>query len=313
MKKQFFKIFLPKKLLTRFILIILLPLMILQLLVGVYFYNKHWDTISRRLASDVVSEISLVATWLEKQDQAPKNLDLFSSSLGMDFVFKSGEKIPQKKMNKAIAAQKLRNEMKQIDFDVQSLTDKKSGQQHVYIQLTKGLLEVVIPQKRFFSSTVPSFLLWMLVSSFLLFGIAFIFMKNQVRAMVRLAKAAESFGMGQDIKFKPEGAEEVRQAGLSFIEMKERLARYLNERTTMLAGVSHDLRTPLTRMKLALSMMEPDETTQMLNQDILEMEHMLTGYLDFAKTDEKEKFQKVALSSVLENLVENFKRIDSQF
>lgn len=308
MTKDFFKLFLPKKLLTRFVLIILLPLLVLQLLVGFYFYNKHWNAISRRLAADVVNEISLVAEWAEKNNRVSDNLQVFSSALGMEFSFKAGEKIPDKKMHRTLESQSLRKGIKQIDFDVNSLTDDQSGSQHVFVQLSKGVLEVIIPRKRFFSTTVPSFLLWMLVSAFLLFGIAFVFMKNQVRAMVRLAKAAESFGMGQEIKFKPEGAAEVRQAGQAFIEMKERLARYLNERTTMLAGVSHDLRTPLTRMKLALSMMEPDETTKMLNQDITEMEQMLTGYLDFAKTDEKEKFQKVNLSEVMENLVESFKR-----
>ena len=305
----FFKKHTPSHLLTRFVLIIIMPLIILQLLVGTYFYNKHWNSISRRLAGDIVGEISLVAKWAETQENPNQHLDIFSSSFGMDFFFQEGGKLPDFKGHKALEAKTLRTEIRNIPYPCKTLTDKESSEQYLYIQLKNGVLKIEIPRKRFFSTTVPSFLLWMFISSCFLFTIAFLFMKNQVRAIVRLANAAESFGLGQEIKFKPEGAAEVRQAGQAFIEMKDRIARYLNERTTMLAGVSHDLRTPLTRMKLALSMMAPDETTQMINQDITEMEQMLTGYLDFTKGNEKEKIQKINLSDFMKTLTEKFERL----
>ncbi len=306
---SFLKKYAPSRLLTRFVLIIILPLIVLQLLVGIYFYNKHWDSISRRLSNDIIGEISLVAKWAEKQANPSLNISIFSSALGMNFSWEKDKNLPDIKVHKAMEAKTLRNEIKRLSYKYITLSDKDNGQQYVYIQLKNGLLTVKIPRKRFFSTTVPSFLLWMFAASLFLFGIAFIFMKNQVGAIVRLADAAEAFGMGQEIRFKPEGAAEVRQAGQSFIEMKDRLARYLNERTTMLAGVSHDLRTPLTRMKLALSMMEPDETTQMINQDITEMEQMLTGYLDFARGNEKEKIQKINLSDLMKTLTEKFERM----
>ena len=146
----------------------------------------------------------------------------------------------------------------------------------ITVQLPEGVLTTHVPKKRFFTSTVHVFLVWMIGSSILLFWIAFLFMKNQVRSIERLSKASEQFGMGYATpNFKPEGATEVRQAGYSFILMRDRIQKYLKERTAMLAAVSHDLRTPLTRMKLLLSMMPTDENTNDLRTDIEEMEKML--------------------------------------
>ncbi len=304
LKRKFF----PRHLLGRFILIILLPMVILQAMIGIYFFNKHWDTISRRLANDVIGEIRLIAHWSEMQEDPSAKLDVFEKNLGLQLNWKADEKLSYDKTNERLSSAKLRNKIEDLPYPQTTYTNEK-GEQEIDIQLSKGVLNIVVPRKRFFSTTVPSFLWWMLGSSVLLFTIAFLFMKNQVRAITRLAKAAELFGMGQEVRFKPEGAYEVRLAGLSFIEMKERIARYMSERTSMLAGVSHDLRTPLTRMKLELSMMEPDETTQMLHQDINEMESMLTGYLDFARGAGKEKMEEIDLDLFLTSLVEKYKRV----
>ena len=306
--KWFKRKFFPRHLLGRFILIILLPLVILQTLVGIYFFNKHWDTISRRLANDVIGEVRLIAQWAEGQENPAEKLEVFEKNLGLRLDWQGGEKLSYDKTNEYLSAAKLRSNIEDLPYPQNSFTNTK-GEQEIDIQLSKGVLRIIVPRKRFFSTTVPSFLWWMLGSSALLFVIAFLFMKNQVRAITRLAKAAELFGMGQEVRFKPEGAYEVRLAGLSFIEMKERLARYMSERTSMLAGVSHDLRTPLTRMKLELSMMEPDETTQMLHQDIDEMECMLTGYLDFARGAGKEKMEEIDLDLFLTSLVDKYKRV----
>ncbi len=303
----FFKHILPKHLLARFVLIILLPLITLQALVGIYFYHKHWDTISRRLADDVVGEIRLIADWAESQKDPTTGFSVFEKNLALQLAWAPKEKLPQKN-NKNLVAANLRDKISDLPYPQTTLTNS-DGQQEVYIQLTKGVLKITVPRKRFFSTTVPSFLWWMFGSALWLFGVAFIFMKNQVRAIIRLARAAKLFGMGQDVRFKPEGAYEVRQAGQAFIEMKDRITRYMDERTTMLAGVSHDLRTPLTRMKLELSMMNPDETTHMLNQDILEMENMLTGYLNFARGAGQEKMESIDLDLFLETMVDKYKRV----
>ena len=304
---KFLKRFFPKHLMARFVLIILIPLITLQALIGLYFYNKHWDTISRRLADDVVGEIRLITHWAEKQKDPTQGFHLFEKNLGLTLSWQADGQLPLKK-NKNMESATLRGKIKDLPYPQTNLTNEE-GQQEVYVQLTKGVLVITVPRKRFFSTTVPSFLWWMLGSALWLFVVAFIFMKNQVRAIIRLARAAKLFGMGQETRFKPEGAYEVRQAGQAFIEMKERISRYMADRTTMLAGVSHDLRTPLTRMKLELSMMTPDETTAMLNQDIAEMETMLTGYLDFARGAGQEKMEEIDLDLFLTSMVDKYKRV----
>ena len=302
---------LPTHLLARFILIILVPMIALQMLIGVFFYNRHWDTISRQLANSVTGEIESVAEWVKSNPaKMQENLKQISNILRMEFSWESGEKLAEfAQKRKSPASSDLRIALKELPYPIQTWSEK-DGKQQILIQLPDGVLRVCVPRKRLYSSTVIVFLIWMIVSSVLLFGIAFLFMKNQVRAMVRLARAAELFGVGQHTSFKPEGADEVRQAGQAFIEMKERIERYLSERTTMLAGVSHDLRTPLTRMKLQLSMMEQDDTVATLNQDITEMEHMLTGYLTFAKGEGKEQMEHIELTPFMTDLVEKFRRED---
>ena len=301
---------LPTHLLARFVMIILLPMIALQMVIAIFFYNRHWDTVSRQLANSVTGEIESVAEWVKGDPpEIEKNLKQMSSILRMQFFWEPGKSLSEPtNVGKSSTSSDLRSALKSLPYPVQTWFEK-DGHQQILIQLPKGVLQISVPRKRFYSSTVIVFLIWMIVSSLLLFGIAFLFMKNQVRAMVRLAKAAELFGMGQPIvHFKPEGADEVRQAGQAFIEMKERIERYLTERTTMLAGVSHDLRTPLTRMKLQLSMMDQDEVTATLNQDITEMEHMLTGYLAFAKGEGKEQMEHIELTPFMTDLVEKFRQ-----
>ena len=299
---------LPTHLLARFVLIILLPMIVLQMLIAIFFYNRHWDTVSRQLANSVTGEIESVAEWVKNNPpEMSENLTQLSDILRMQFIWQAEEKLPEAgKVRKSPASSDLRSAIKDLPYPTQTWSEK-DGKQQILIQLPKGVLQVSVPRKRFYSSTVMVFLIWMIVSSCLLFGIAFLFMKNQVRAMVRLAQAAELFGLGQPTRFKPEGAEEVRQAGQAFLEMKDRIERYLSERTTMLTGVSHDLRTPLTRMKLQLSTMEQDESVAALNQDITQVEHMLTGYLAFAKGEGKEEMERIELTPFITELVEKFR------
>ncbi len=299
---------LPTHLLARFVLIILLPMIVLQMMIAIFFYNRHWDTVSRQLANSVTGEIESVAEWVKSDPpEIDKNLKQISDILRMQFVWEADEALPESgKLRKSPASSDLRSALKGLPYPLQTWSEK-DGKQQILIQLPKGVLQVLVPRKRFYSSTVIVFLIWMIVSSCLLFGIAFLFMKNQVRAMVRLARAAELFGMGQPTRFRPEGADEVRQAGQAFLDMKDRIERYLTERTTMLAGVSHDIRTPLARMKLQLSTMEQDDAVIALNQDITEVEHKLTGYLAFAKGEGKEEMEHIELTPFMTELVDKFR------
>lgn len=302
----------PKGLLTRFVLIIVFPLILLQIVASMVFFDSHWRTISRRLANDVAGEIETIIYMIEEHpdsEQTKEMIKRFADILQLQTSF-----YPQKKIDFTAMESVNSRIIRQLDkalFQMEHpfiIQENKNGIL-LYIQLNSGALEVVFPKKRVFSSTTYAFLLWMLGASILLFWIAFLFMKNQVRSVSRLADAAEKFGTGRLVeKFKPEGASEVRQAGQAFLLMKNRLQKYLGERTSMLSGVSHDLRTPLTRMKLQLSMMPPEDNILDLLEDIEEMEKMLEGYLSFARGEGKESSCLMEVSVLLTEVVEKLRR-----
>lgn len=302
----------PKSLLYRFILIILLPLLLLQIVMSIFFFDRHWDTVSRRLASDIVGEINLLLPQIELlQSPAHKDIRVFlfkkmNDHLLLNVSFKPNTTLPNtpphqiSRINYALdtaLTEKMNHPYAWNQDDKQNIS--------LFIQLSDGVLKIDIPRKRFFSSTIYVFLVWMTGSAILLFWIAFLFMKNQVRSIERLSRASELFGTGHhSIDFKPEGATEVRQAGHSFILMRNRIYKYIMERTEMLAGVSHDLRTPLTRMKLQLSMMPQNEQITDLLGDIAEMEEMLNGYLAFTKGEDKTPPEPIDLNTFLTDLFE---------
>lgn len=300
---------LPQSLLYRFVLIILVPLLFLQAVVMIVFFDRHWDTVSHRLAQDVAGEIAFLGNMIDKGALSSEQTDMMMKTMNKNLLlnasFAEEEVLPVgKKQQRGTNVRALISEIKSIGYPY-SIWEMTDGKTAIAIQLDKGILTTVIPRKRFFSSTVYVVLLWMFIFSVLLFWIAFLFMKNQVRAIERLSHAAESFGQGQAlVSFKPEGATEVRQAGLSFIQMRNRLQRYLAERTGMLSGVSHDLRTPLTRMKLQLSMLEQTEAVQDLQSDVSEMERMLESYLSFARGEGKAQTAEVSLNVILKELVD---------
>ena len=305
------KIF-PKSLLARFVLIILLPLIVLQIFASTVFFEKHWTSISRRLAQDIVGEIKTLTYVVEEYPDTVQTLDLeqqLEKNLMLDISFMKGATLDKSKNVASV------NMLKQVEKALSQIQhpyqiQENLAQDHVliFIQLKNGVLEVRVPKKRFFSSTTYVFLLLMIGASILIFAIAFLFMKNQVRAVSRLSNAAENFGTGRPVEtFKPEGALEVRQAGMAFLNMQNRISRYLLERTSMLSGVSHDLKTPLTRMKLQLSMTKVEGAEDLL-QDIDEMERMLEGYLAFAKGEGKEPAQKREVSSLLSQVIEKLRK-----
>ncbi len=304
----------PKSLLTRFILIILIPMVLLQVVASMVFYDNHWRSISRRLANDIAGEVETVIYMIEQYPDSVQTEDVlayFDQALQLKIHFKPETQIIFDSVNvdNTGLVKQLDRALSKLDYPFVIKENRSQDYIMVYIQLKTGVLKVEVPQKRVFSSTTYAFLVWMIGASILLFWIAFLFMKNQVRSVYRLADAAEKFGTGRAVeRFKPEGATEVRQAGQAFLLMKNRIQKYLGERTSMLSGVSHDLRTPLTRMKLQLSMMPDDESTQDLLSDIDEMEKMLEGYLAFARGEGKEPSQVMEVSELLTDVVEKLRR-----
>lgn len=308
------KRFLPKSLLGRSLLIIVTPLIILQLISGLIFYESHWHKISLRLARNLAGDISAVVRLVRQyQDEGNRRwvFDLASSSMGMNVKFSKDEILPnvqpvaENKMEVTLI--KAMREGVGLPFMIDTVTIDR----HVAIdvQLPDGVLKVVVNRKRLFSSTTYVFVLWMVGISLILFGVAMIFMRNQVKPIRRLAEAADEFGKGRDApEFKPEGAKEVRQAASAFIAMQERIRRQISQRTEMLAGVSHDLRTPLTRMKLQLEMAGGNEELDELKGDISEMEHMLEEYLAFARGEGGEETKLINLNSFLEGTASQARR-----
>ncbi len=316
-----FKRLLPRGLLGRSLLIVLVPLIALQVVAFTFFYGSHLDVVSRRLSGSIAGEIAFTIDLLERRsaDQAWVLRNAFQQF-----------EIPMQLQSGALLeADRHVNQLGPMDDDLAAALQMRVRRPFVMdwttdprfvlvrVQLPDGVLEVEAPRKRLYPSTIYLFVLWVVGSALLLFAVAALFLRNQVRAIRRLAEAAEAFGMGRDRGLiKPEGATEVRQAAAAFNRMQERILRFLSQRTEMLAGVSHDLRTPLTRLRLALAVLpahaDQREDVADMTADVTEMERMISGYLSFARGEGAEQAQQVDLTAMLEDVVSAARRTGAQ-
>jgi len=312
---------LPRTLLGRAILIIGAPLVLVQVIATSFFYERHYDNITKRLAQAIAGEMAVVIQLLGEAPGASLSsgqLQLAESVLQFNIAYENGGLLPDQAppSNDSVLDRKLTNALDiRLDYPFQIDTVSSQDLVWVWVQLPGGVLSVKLPRTRLFSDTTYIFIAWMVGSSIVLFAVATFFMRNQVRPIRRLAKAAESFGRGIDVPdFKPQGAAEVRLAARAFLQMRERIRRQIDQRTIMLAGVSHDLRTPLTRMKLQLAMASEDPEVANLASDVIEMERMVEGYLAFAAGEGEEEPKTLLLSKLLNSIVEqvatNGARID---
>ena len=301
------KNFLPKGLYPRSLLIIIVPVVVLQGILTFVFLDRHWQLVTRKLSSAVASEI---ATFI---DVAP--------SLGINRIAQLSKDFYDVKVN-FISNQKLTiNPPKPINLVESTLSkelsrtiennfwvDAHTYEKRVIVQIekTEGIYEFIIPRRNVYATNSHIFLVWMVISSLLLVSVAVIFMRQQIKPIEKLSKAAQQFGLGKKMEnFKPSGATEVRRAAEAYLKMQERIERFIEQRTLMLAGVSHDLRTPLTRLKLQLEMLADDKTNTELLSDVNEMQKMLENYLDFAEDVTKEKATKIDLNSMIKEIIEN--------
>ncbi|HJN22931.1 MAG TPA: ATP-binding protein [Rhodospirillales bacterium] len=308
------KSILPSSLLGRSLLIIVIPLVLLQLVSAFIFFETHWDKVSLRLARGLAGDITSLIDLLHQHPE-PENrawiFDLAATHMEIQATMRKDEILPNVQPVAANMMERTLIRTLRERLHKPFLIDTKSLNRLVIVkvQLSDGVIEMVTLRKRLFSSTTYVFVLWMVGTSMILFGVALIFMRNQVKPIRRLASAADNFGKGRDAPtFKPEGAKEVRQAASAFLAMRERIARQISQRTEMLAGVSHDLRTPLTRMKLQLALIGEADGVKELQDDVAEMEHMLGGYLDFARGEGAETPEPANLNKLLSDMAAQGRR-----
>lgn len=309
---RFFKNILPSSLFGRSLLILVTPLLLVQIVTTFMFFDRHWDKMMQRLSFGVAGEIAFVAELIEDNnsddalaaliDQARRNTDITLAYI------RSGQlnhiSTPDNTKN-AVGKTLLREIERQVGrpADIRIEADEKWVE--VNMQLADGVLSALVPERRLYSSTGYIVLLWMIGTSVIMLAIAILFMRNQIRPIHRLAIAAERIGKGRDVPFfKEEGAREVRQASRAFMEMRARIDRQIAQRTDMLAGVSHDLRTPLTRLKLQVSMMSDSKDKDDMLSDLADMQRMIDAYLDFARGQGRETPLRVELRPMMDRLAE---------
>jgi len=298
------KRFLPRGLFGRSLIIIVAPIVLLLAIITYVFFERDVDTTTRRLARDVAADMAMLVA-LEDNNRSPDRerlRALAARQLDYRVRFLPGQNLPPHQgrltSNIDVALDQVLEQRigPDRDFSAQRIGDDFE----IKVDVHDGVLAVLVPRERVTVSKPDLFILWMVVSASLLMGIAIVFLRNQVRPIERLARAADSFGKGRAVPdFKPYGATEVRRAAQAFITMRQRIERYIAQRTEMLAGVSHDLKTPLTRLKLALAMMPEDADTAPMRADIAEMEHMLDEYLAFARGEGGEESQLTDLGELV--------------
>ena len=306
---------LPRSLLGRSIIIIVTPIVLLQVVSAWVFYTSHWDTVTRRLAQSVAGDIATVIQLLDRPIDPARAAGIFAiadDAMGLNLTFRPDEILPndptvmrQNLVDRALA--------RALESRVQRpfLIDSRSLKNYIeiHVQLADGVLHVVVARRRLFSSTTYVFILWMIGTSLALLTVATVFMRKQVRPIRRLAQAADDFGKGRDSgACPPGGATEGERAGFAFNLMRDRIRRQIAQRTDMLSGVSHDLRTPLTRMKLQLAMMGAKPEIADLKKDIADMERMIGAYLAFARGEGAEQAVATDLVAVVGEVVSDARR-----
>ena len=294
---------LPKQLFYRALLIVALPILILQLTISIVFFDSLWIKTNKGMTRALLGEIKTYIDSYSKNLNDSLEIDkLFKENLNFDVKYIELEKLPKKSSERWFSPidRTLRRELKSrfsnYWFDTTSYKDLID----IKIAYKKGYFQFYIPRERVTNSSARMFALWITLPAFLLITIAILFLKNQTRPIIKLAKASERFGKGEEVEeFVPSGALEIRQAGYEFEKMRKRILRHLNQRSEMLSGISHDLRTPLTRIKLQLTFIKDKEISKKLSEDVKEMEKMLDEYLQFSRSQFSEKTTKINLSKLI--------------
>jgi len=303
----------PKRLFYRGLLIVVTPIIILQVIITIVFFDSLWIKTNKGMTRALVGEMKTFITAYDNGKYNNKDLSgLFSIYLDLNVKFKDSAFLIKKREKRWFSPidRTLRRELKSTMgsrnywFDTMEYKDLI----HINIRHNDGYFDFLISKDRVTSTSARMFALWITLPGLLLISIAIIFLKNQTRPIINLSIAAEKFGRGENIdEYRPSGALEIRRAGLEFDKMRKRIMRHLNQRSEMLSGISHDLRTPLTRMKLQLAFIKDKELSSKMSLDIDEMEKMLNEYLQFTSSSYLEKNETFNISELIVDVVDKYK------
>ena len=307
---KFVKNLLPKRLFYRALLIIAVPIIILQLTITIVFFDSLWIKTNKGMTRALVGEIK---TFIDAYDKEEYNKDLltnlFKEHLHFNVKFEPNKLLPDKDQERWFSPmdRTLRRELKSKSLNYWFDTISYKDLIDLKIKYSNGYFQFYIHKERVTSSSARMFALWITLPAFLLIIISLIFLKNQTRPITNLAKASAKFGRGEEVdEFRPSGALEIRQAGYEFDKMRKRIIRHLNQRSEMLSGISHDLRTPLTRIKLQLAFIKDQNIAKKLSDDVQEMEKMLNEYLQFASSTFSEKTERFDIKNLIENTIKKY-------
>tara|TARA_B100000945_G_C20411754_1_gene612938 strand:- start:597 stop:1916 length:1320 start_codon:yes stop_codon:yes gene_type:complete len=303
---------LPKRLFYRALIIVAAPVVLLQLIISIVFFDSIWIKANKGMTRSLVSEVkTLYDAYRSEETKDVRFLtNLYKKNFDFVINIKKNEQLPKIKSDRRFSPmdRSLRREMKPVFgndywFDTVTYIDlvdlRISGKDEV--------IQIFFPKSKIAPSSVRIFVLWITLPSLILILIAILFLRNQTRPIVKLSKAAERFGRGERVDdLRPSGASEIRKAALEFDKMMKRINRHLNQRSEMLSGISHDLRTPLTRLKLQLAMMDNKDAAKKMASDIDEMEKMLNDYLQYSKSQSEEDYVSINLSDLLQDILNNY-------
>jgi two-component system osmolarity sensor histidine kinase EnvZ len=298
----------PTSLFGRSLLIIVLPVALMQIAVTYVFFDAHWQTVNSHLTEGLAGDVALILQTYE-EDPSPASLqrlaDRAQANLDLSIMFQDGGVLPRGRRPSLFVAvdRSLRRALaNRIDAPFWFDTGRYPAYVDVRVKVPGGVLRIIAPKDRVFATRGHIFIFWLTAATVLLTGVSIVFIRNQVRAIERLAYAADAFGRGADVAFRPHGAREVRQAARAFLAMKARIQRHVDQRTILLAAVSHDLRTPLTRLKLELALSPPGPRVEAMKADLAEMEHMIDEYLAFARGEGGEDVETVRVIDIIDDV-----------
>ena len=304
--------FFPKTFFGRSLVIILIPVLLLQLVLIYFFYERHWDDVGRRLALALGGQISYIIKTLEEKNFSPNDVKAQFEKAESNFLISSNwypnvdlKNFRQKEVNSLLDKTLEKSLAERIkhpySFDTKLIKNKVI----IYVAVNNGVLKFSVARKNLYSSTIEVFIIWMLLTAIFLLTLALYFMKQQIKPLRNIILAAEEFGKGNNnYDLKPRGAYELRQLSRVFIKMRARINNQITNRTLMLAGISHDLRTPLTRMNLQIALLNDKHAIKNLSDDVSDMREMIDNYLAFARGEKEEKTKNINIYRLIKKLCE---------